>query len=435
MTSSLSRRRFIKRTGQAAIGVKLLSYAGPAWAVSPNEKLNIAMIGTANQARYDLDNVASQNIVALCDIDENLLNAASQKYTSAQKFADYRKALELKEVDAVVIGTPDHTHAVITAAALHSGRHAYCEKPLARSIGEVRKVTELARQKGLTTQIGTQIHGGDNYRRVVELIQGGAIGSVSEVHVWVGGGFGGKKRSTATPPVPKNINYDLWLGPVEYRPYEPEYLPFYWRDWWVFGGGTLADLGCHHVDLSHWALGIRAPRKVRVVDGPKPDPECPPTWLIVEYEYARPSGTGGKATEPIKLTWYHGDKRPHHFADGQLPKWGNGTLFVGTKGMLLADYDRHVLLPQKAFAGFQAPAPFIPKSIGHHKEWIEACKGRGKPLCNFDYSGPLTEAVLLGNVAFRTGKELEWDAKNMRAKNAPEADEFIQYKYREGWSL
>ena len=435
MSTSLSRRRFLKRTGQAAVGVKLLSYAGPAWAISPNEKLNIGMIGTANQARYDLNNVASENIVALCDVDENLLNAAGEKFPSAKKFADFRDVLARKDIDAVVIGTPDHTHAVITAAALHSGRHTYCEKPLARTISEVRMVTELARRKGLATQIGTQIHGGNNYRRVVELVQSGAIGDIKEVHVWVGGGFGGKTRPTATPPVPKNLNYDLWLGPVEYRPFSPEYLPFIWRNWWAFGGGTLADLGCHHVDLSHWALGLRAPEKVRVVDGPTPDPECPPTWLIVEYEYARPKMAAGNPTDPIKLTWYHGDKRPHHFAEGLLPKWGNGTLFVGAKGMLLADYDKHALLPEKDFTGFKAPTPFIANSIGHHKEWIEACKGRGKTLCGFDYSGPLTEAVLLGNVAFRTGKALEWDSKRMRASNAASAQTYIQHIYRKGWAI
>jgi predicted dehydrogenase len=435
MSSQLSRRRFLTRSTQAVVVTKLLSYAGPAWAVSPNEKLNIAVIGTANQARYDLDNVAHENIVALCDVDEVFLNKAGETYSGAKKFRDYRRVLDLKGIDAVTVATPDHTHAVITAAALHSGRHAYCEKPLARTIAEVRFVTELARKKKLVTQIGTQIHGGANYRRVVELVQSGAIGTVNEVHVWVGGGFGGKTRPTATPPVPTTLEYDLWLGPVEARPYSPEYLPFVWRNWWAFGGGTLADLGCHHVDLSHWALGLHSPVKVRVVDGPKPDPECPPTWLIVESEYNAPGNSTGLKPGSVKLTWYHGDKRPPHFADGQLPKWGNGTLFVGSKGRLLADYDRHVLLPEKNFAGFIAPKPFLAASIGHHREWTEACKHGGKPLCNFDYSGPLTEAVLLGNVAHRAQKDLVWNAAKMRAEHCSEADEFIHHHYRKGWKL
>ena len=430
MPSPISRRRFITRTAQAAAFTKILSYAGPAWAVSPNEKLNLAMIGTANQARYDLDNVSHENVVALCDVDSTFLGKAAVSHPGAKQFNDYRRVIDLKGIDAVVVGTPDHTHAVISAAALHSGRHVYCEKPLARTIAEVRYVTELARKKKLVTQIGTQIHGGANYRRVVELIQAGAIGEVAEVHVWVGGGFGGKKRPTATPAVPKDLDYDLWLGPVEARPYSPDYLPFVWRNWWAFGGGTLADLGCHHFDLSHWALGLSSPERVRVVDGPAPDPESPPTWLVVEYLYP---ARGVKP--PVKLRWYHGDKRPPQFAEGKLPKWGNGTLFVGSKGMILADYDKLALLPEHDFAAYQRPAKTIPDSIGHHREWTEACKHGGKPLCNFDYSGPLTESVLLGNVAHRTGKEIVWNAAKMKAVGVPEADQFIHYQYRKGWKL
>ncbi len=429
-TAALSRRSFVTRSVQAVAATKLLSYAGPAWAVSPNEKLNVACIGVANQGRYDLDNVAHENIVALCDVDENFLNAAGTKYPKARRFQDFRKLIESGGIDAVTVGTPDHTHAVISAAALRAGLHLYCEKPLARTVGEVRAITELARKEKRVTQIGTQIHGGANYRRVVELIQSGAIGDVTEVHVWVGGGFGGKKRPTATPPVPSTLNYDLWLGPVEPRPYSPEYIPFHWRNWWAFGGGTLADLGCHHLDLSHWALDLRTPERVRIVDGPDPDPECPPTWLIAEYQYA-----ARKNMPRVKLRWYHGSRRPPQFDSGQLPKWGNGTLFVGSKGMLLADYDRRALVPSEKYANFQPPAPFIPDSKGHHREWTEACKTGGKPLCNFDYSGPLTEAVLLGNIAHRTGSEILWNAKEMKAVNCPAADQYLHAHYRKGWSL
>lgn len=435
MSSNLSRRRFLARSSQAAVATRLLSYAGPAWAVSPNEKLNVAVIGTNNQAKSDLDNVAHENIVALCDVDETFLDAALKTYTGARKYRDYRRLLDQKGIDAVLVGTPDHTHAVISCAALKSGRHVYCEKPLARTISEVRTVTELARKTGLVTQIGTQIHGGDNYRRVVELVQSGAIGEVGEVHVWVGGGFGGKKVPTDTPPVPANLDYEQWLGPVDFRPYHPDYLPFVWRNWWAFGGGTLADLGCHHVDLSHWALGIRTPSHVRIIDGPKPEADCPPTWLISQLDYPNGVRRDGSKSGPVKLTWYHGDKRPPQFAEGKLPKWGNGTLFVGSKGLLLADYDRHVLLPEAQFAGFQPPTPYIDKSIGHYREWTEACKGRGKTLCGFDYSGPLTEAVLLGNVAHRVGRDFAWNAAGMKAVGVPEADAFIQHRYRAGWSL
>ena len=434
MNSSLTRRRFLRQSAWAAAGLGYVSLAGAASVrrPSPNERLNIAMVGTANQAGWNLNQIAKENIVALVDIDDKLLAAASQKFPSAKTFTDFRRALDLKEVDAVLVATPDHTHAVATAMAIRSGRHVYCEKPLTRTISECRAVRELARRQGVVTQMGTQIHAGSNYRRVVELVQGGAIGAVREVHVWVGGGFGNKERPKVNPPVPAHIHYEEWLGPVAYRPpYNPEYIPFHWRHWWSFGGGTLADLGCHHIDLAHWSLALRTPETVEVLDGPKPHPESAPHYLIVRYQY------GARGTlPPVTLTWYHGDKRPPQFAEGKLPKWGNGSLFVGENGrMLLADYDKHVLLPEADFKDFKRPQPSIPNSVGHHQEWINACKHGGVTTCNFDYSGALTEAVLLGNVAFRAGKKLVWDSKRLKAKGCSEADEFIHHEYRKGWKL
>ena len=387
------------------------------------------MIGTANQAGWNLSQVASQNIVALYDVDDKFLDAAAQKYPAAKKYNDFRRLLEQNDIDAVVVATPDHTHAVATVAVLKSGRHAYCEKPLTHTVSECRIVRETALKQKRVTQMGTQIHAGNNYRRVVELIQTGAIGTVREVHTWVGATYGGKQRPKETPPVPSNLHYDLWLGPAEERPYSPEYIPFHWRNWWAFGGGALADFGCHHMDLPHWALDLRAPLTVEA-EGPPTDVECPPVWLIVRYQYP---ARGSKP--PVKLTWYHGGKRPPHFAEGKLPKWGDGNLFIGEKGMLLAGYDKHLLLPEKEFADFKRPEPFIKNSIGHHKEWIEACKTGGITTCNFDYSGALTESVLLGNVAYRTGKKLEWDSRHLRARNCPEADQFIQHHYRSGWTI
>jgi predicted dehydrogenase len=433
MTRNLSRRGFLQHGTMVAAG---LAAARPftvraARRLSANDKLNIAMIGTANQAAYNLGNVASENIVALVDIDEKLLAAAAAKFPRAVTYTDFRRALDRNDIDAVVVATPDHTHAVATAAALHSGRHVYCEKPLTRTVAECRAIRELARRKKVATQMGTQIHAGNNYRRVVELLRAGAIGTVREVHVWVGGGFGNKERPTDTPPVPAHIHYKEWLGPVEYRPYSPEYIPFHWRHWWAFGGGTLADLGCHHVDLSHWALELTTPETVEVLDGPKPHPESAPHFLVVRYNYAARG-----QMPPVVLTWYHGGRRPPHFAEGHLPKWGDGTLFVGEGGrMLLAGYDRHVLLPESQFADFKRPVPSIPDSIGHHKEWILACKTGSPTTCHFDYSGALTEAVLLGNVAFRCGRKLTWDAKRLRATGTPEADPFLHYHYQPGWKL
>ena len=433
MNQHPTRRQFLRDSAVLAVGFGLASLptARAARRISPNEKLNIAMVGTANQAGWNLGNIAHENVVALCDIEDTLLRAAGQKFPRAKTYTDFRRMLEQSDIDAVVVGTPDHTHAVITAAALRSGRHTYCEKPLTRTISECRAVRELAKRHKVATQMGTQIHAGSNYRRVVELIQSGAIGTVREVHVWSGGGFGNKELPKDGTPIPSTLHYEEWLGPVEYRPYSPEYIPFHWRNWWAFGGGTLADIGCHHVDLSHWALGLTTPETVEVLDGPKPHRESAPHFLVVKYQY----GARG-SRPPVALTWYHGGRRPHHFQDAGLPKWGDGTLFVGENGkMLLAGYDRLVLLPEPVFVGFKPPEPTIPDSIGHHKEWILACKTGSPTTCNFDYSGALTEAVLLGNVAFRTGKKLTWDSKRLKAVGAPEADAFIQHRYRKGWKL
>ncbi|HZP80023.1 MAG TPA: Gfo/Idh/MocA family oxidoreductase [Chthonomonadaceae bacterium] len=390
---------------------------------SPNEKLNIGVIGVAHQGEYNLSNVRSENIVALCDIDDDFLAAAAKDLPDAATYNDYRKMLERRDLDAVVVSTADHTHAPITLAALESGRHVYCEKPLTHTVSLARLVAETARKRRRVTQMGTQIHASSNYRRVVELIQTGAIGTVRAVHVWVGKVHTGATRTVETPPVPPTVHYDLWLGPVAYRPYSPAFVPYHWRGWWAFGTGVLGDLACHHIDLSHWALNLRAPQTVEA-EGPPVDAETTPEWMIVRYTYP-----ARENQPPVDLTWYSGGPRPPQFAEGKLPEWGDGTLFVGDKGMLLASYSKYVLLPEEDFAGFQPPAPYIPDSIGHHAEWIEACKTGGPTTCNFDYAGALTEAVLLGNVAYRVGKKLEWDPVHLKAVNCPEADRYLYPDY------
>ena len=434
MASTFTRRDFLKQTAVAATGTVLLGCQTSRREISANDKLNIGFIGVANRAGADLEEVArevnSVNVAALCDIDDTFLAKAREKYPGAKTYNDFRRLLDQKGLDAIVVGTPDHTHAVAAVAALKSGRHVYCEKPLARTVSEARIVAETARKYKRVTQIGTQIHAGTNYRRVVELVQSGAIGPVREVHVWVAATYGGMERPKETPPVPANVHYDLWLGPVDYRPYSPEYLPFKWRNWWAFGGGALADFGCHFMDLPHWALELHHPLTVEVVDGPPVHPESTPPWLIVRYEY--PS-RGDQP--PVKLTWYHGGKKPGLLSPEIAAKWNGGVLFIGSKGMLLSDYNRYQLLPEKDFAGFLPPRPFIPDSIGHHKEWVEACKTGGPTTCNFDYSGALTEAALLGNVAYRVGRKLEWDAKKLRATHCVEADPFIQHHYRKDWKI
>jgi len=394
-----------------------------------NSKLNIGVIGVANQGNYNLQNVASENIAALCDVDENLLAKAAEKFPAAKKYSDFRRMIEQKDLDAIVVATPDHTHAVATMAALKSGRHVYCEKPLTHTVSECRAIRKAAAKSGKATQMGTQIHAGDNYRRVVEVIQRGAIGRVTEVHVWASAVYGGKKRPTETPPVPAGLNYDLWLGPAKERAYHPDYLPFNWRNWWAFGGGTLADFGCHFMDLPHWALGLRAPLSVET-EGPEVDAECPPLWLIARYVYP-----GQNAGETVKLTWYHSGRQPERLTPEQKAAWKSGVLFVGEKGDLLSDYGKNVLLPEDKFKDYARPEPFIPKSIGHHLEWIQACKTGSPTTCNFGYSGALTEAVLLGNVSYRVRQKLEWNSAALKAPNCPAADEYIQHHYRAGWSL
>ena len=430
MNSRYTRRDFIKQTALTATGTYWIGSRAYGRNISPNEKLNIGVIGVMGRAGEDLREVSSQNIVALCDVDDKNLAVVAPKYPQAKTYNDFRRLIDQNDIDAIVVGTPDHTHAVAAVAALKSGRHVYCEKPLARTGSETRMITDTAKKQNRVTQIGTQIHAGNNYRRTVELIQSGAIGAVREVHVWVNAIYGGMELPKEYPPVPSGLHYDLWLGPVEHRPYSPEWVPFKWRNWWAFGGGSLADFGCHYMDLPHWALDLRHPLTVEVLDGPPVHAESTPPWLIVRYEHP---ARGQKP--PVKLTWYHGGKHPSLLTEDQFAKWKSGVLFVGEKGIVLADYSRNMLMPEKDFADFKRPDPFIPNSIGHHNEWILACKTGGPTTCNFDYSGALTETALLGNVAYRVGKKLEWNSKTLHAANCPEAEKYIQHHYRAGWEL
>jgi predicted dehydrogenase len=431
MSRNLTRRHFLQASaaaGAAGLGTGLLRAADRK--ASANERLHVGVIGVAGQGEYNLRQLAGAGaaVVALCDVDENRSAKARAQFSAATFYVDFRKMLEQKGLDAVLVATPDHTHAVATLAALRAGLHVYCEKPLTHTVHEARLVAETAAKHKRVTQMGTQIHAEDNYRRVVELVQSGAIGTVGEVHVWCDKELSAGKRPADTPPVPKGLHYDLWLGPAPYRPYHPVYIPFNWRRWWDFGGGTLADMACHHMDLPFWALKLRHPTKV-TAEGPPPDPEAAAKWLIVRYEFPARG-----EWPPVQLTWYDGSKRPPGFADGKLPPWGDGNLFVGSKGMLLANYTQHKLLPEKEYAGFTPPRRSIPASIGHHKEWVEACKNGGPTTCNFGYSGALTEAVLLGTVAYRVGKPLTWDAKKLKA-NEPEAEKFLRQEYRSPWTL
>jgi predicted dehydrogenase len=438
-----TRRRFLHATAAGASAFLAWPLRAEDKKPSANERLHVGVIGVAAQGAYDWGETAAAGaeIVAWCDVDENRTGKARAAFPRASFDVDFRKMLDRKGIDAVIVATPDHTHAVATVAALKSGRHVYCEKPLTHDVYEARVVAQTAAKEKRVTQMGTQIHNEPrgNYRRCVELIQGGAIGAVKEVHVWCARSYGGARRPAESEAVPAGLNWDLWLGTAPERPYHHgpnkggygSYEPFNWRMWWDFGGGTLADMACHHVDLPFWALKLRHPIRIRAEGSPHPQTEAVADWLIVHYEFPARG-----ELPPVKLTWYDGGKRPPQFAQGLLPRWGDGSLFVGDKGMLLAGYTQRKLLPEKDFAGFVAPKATIPDSPGHHKEWVEACKsGDVKTTCNFDYAGTLTEAVLLGNVSYRLGKPLEWDAANLKVIGCPEAETYLRREYRKPWSL
>ncbi len=443
---SVSRREFLQSSAAAA---GALAWAAPGLlrAATASEKLNIAIIGCGGRGGGNLESVAAENIVALCDVDEKALTAAAQKYPQARTFVDFRQLYDhAGEFDAVVVSTSEHTHAFATLPALQLGKHVYCEKPLTHNVWEARVIREAAVKAGVATQMGTQIHAGDNYRRVVELVQSGAIGPVSEVHVWVSRAWGWQgsaelaqrngdivllqDRPSETEPVPSTLHWDLWLGPAPARPFHSVYVPGpKWYRWWDFGNGTMSDLGSHWIDLPFWALRLQAPITIEA-QGPPPHPEIAPASMQVTYQYA----ARGEAP-PLRLTWYQGTEKPALWTDEAIPRWDSGVLFVGDQGMLLADYGQHVLLPEDKYRDYQRPAPSIPASLGHHAEWLHACKTGEPTTCNFAYAGWLTEANHLGNVAYRVGKKLEWDAAALTASNAPEAAPLIRRTYREGWHL
>jgi predicted dehydrogenase len=443
----ITRRSFI-HTAAAATGV--LGFPAIVRSVSPaNNLLRIAIIGCGGRGASDMAGVMSEHIAALCDVNEKNLDAAAAKAPNAKKFTDFRKmydALQDSEFDAVVVATTEHTHAFATLPALRRKKHVYCEKPLTRDVHEARIVTEAAKAAGVATQMGTQIHATNNYRRVVELVQSGAIGPVREVHVWVNRTWGRQSAEDAATykdivsvlerpaegePVPAGLDWDLWIGPAPMRPYHSVYFPGpKWYRWWDFGNGTMSDLGSHWNDLPFWALNLDAPLTIEA-SGPPPHPEIAPATMSATYTY----GARG-AMPPVKLTWYQGQMKPPQWEEKIIPAWADsGVLFVGDKGMLVSTYGRHALLPEKQFEGFVPPAETIPPSIGHHMEWIQACKTGSPTTCNFAYSGRLTEANHLGNVAYRAGKKLEWDTAALRIPNAPDAERFLKREYRKGWSL
>jgi predicted dehydrogenase len=382
----------------------------------------------------------NEQVVALCDVNKKNLDGAARFpwCKDARTTSDFRHFYEkIDDLDAVVVSTTEHTHAFATLPALQAKKHVYCEKPLTRDVHECRIITEAAAKAGVQTQMGTQIHAGENFRRVVELIQSGAIGEVREAHTWVSRAWGWKSPADDTPkeahPIPEFLDWDLWIGPAPYRPFNNVYFPGpKWYRWWDFGNGTMSDLGSHRNDLPWWALKLDAPLTIEPLSGPKPHHDIAPASMSVKYTFA----ARGDGYPAVEHTWYQGTEKPKVWHDKKIPQWSNGTLFIGDKGMVLSEYGKHTLLPESKFKNFERPEKSIESSPGQMAEWIRACKGEGpQALCNFAYAGPLTEANHLGNVAYRAQTKLEWDAKNMKFPNAPEAEKFLGRTYRKGWKL
>jgi predicted dehydrogenase len=444
MSNVMNRRRFLSYAAMAgAAGVAL---AAEPRRVSPNEKLNIAAVGVGGMGSANLRNLSEENVVALCDVDRDYAAKVFEAFPDAKRYTDYREMLaQSPDIDAVVIATPDHTHAVIAAACMKAGKHVYCQKPLTHQVHEARRLAEIARETGVVTQMGIQGHSTDDIRKVREWIQAGVIGEVREVDAWCsltyypwGHAYWSSPfatRPAETPPVPETLDWDLWLGPAPERPYHPTYHPLTWRSWWDFGCGMMGDRGAHTFDPIFWALDLGQPTSI---EGNATDlnPETHPIACIVRYEFpARGS------MPPVTLTWFDGLRPPRPKDLSSADELGNaegGALFKGSEGYLTCGVygENPRLLPAARMKDFTPPEPSIERVNGTHEgDWVRAIKTGGKAGADFAYSGPLTEVCLLGNIAKRMGTKLEWDAAAMQFTNLPEANQYVNRPYRDGWSL
>jgi predicted dehydrogenase len=434
----------------------------------PSEKVNIAVIGTGGQGIVNIKGLLQHQdvqVMAICDVTEQAdysrfyyggtagrapalklieKHYAGQAPAGQSKrcacYIDFRRMLDKeKAIDAVLVATPDHIHAIAAMAAINNGKHVYCEKPLTHSIHEARKITEAARQAKVATQMGNQGHSSETIRLTCEWIWDGAIGPIRDVHAWshTGVDCAGYRvdRPKETPPVPPGMNWDLWLGPVKKRPYHPAYAPYNWRGWWDFGTGAIGDMACHNMDPAFWALKLGHPVTVEA-SATNVNPETTPFGSIVHYKFS------ARGEQPaVRVTWYSGGlmpPRPEELEPGrELAGRGNGILFIGDKGKIMCEGwgGSPRIIPETKMRQYKRPPRTIPRSKGHHRDWIDACKGGPAPSSNFDYAGPMTEVILLGNVAIRTGEKLNWDGQNMRATNCSEADRYIRPEYHNGWTL
>lgn len=454
-TPHVNRRHFIYTSALAAsaLAAGLPAYAARPKFKSPNEKLDLAGVGTSGRAAADLEGVSGENIVALCDVDSNHLANALKKYPGARTYSDYRVMIEKeKNIDGVVVAVPDHHHAPAAMRAIHAGKNVYCEKPLTHTVWEARQLTLAARKAGVATQMGNQGHSGEGIRELCEMIWSGVIGNIKEVHCWTDRAKGwwaqGTTRPPGSDPIPKSLNWDLWLGPAPKRPYlhywAPEYQthlakdvyhPFAWRGWWDFGCGALGDMACHIMDCPQWALKLGPPTSVEMISSSTIVPEMPPLESILRYEFPEREGL-----PPCTLFWYDSGQKPPKPPELEADHLdSNGSLFIGEKGKILCGVygAKPTLLPESNMADYKRPPQTIPRVPGNdpHLDWIRACKGGPAACSNFQISGPFTEWVLLGNLAIRLGKKIEWDSSTLTVRNLPEAEELIRGSYRHGWKV
>jgi len=452
--ASGSRRGFVGTVAAAAAGVTILPrhVLGGSGLVAPSDKLNIAAVGSGGMGANNIERCSHENIVALCDVDEERAAKTFQKFPEVPKYKDFRVMLEKqKDIDAVIVATPDHAHALVAMMAIKLGKHVYVQKPMTRTVGEARRLTEAAREYKVASQMGNQGRSGDGQRLLCEWIWDGAIGPVREVHsftnrpVWPGQGIA--TRPQETPPVPPTLDWDLWLAGSPYRPYHRAYAPHDWRAWQQFGAGALGDMACHIMDAPFVALKLGYPVAVQACIAEQVlepwkrvlNHETFPNASIIRYYFPAREGM-----PPVKLLWYDGGmlpERPEELEPDRDMNFGDGggTIFVGDKGKLICGTygDSPRLIPETKMREYKRPPETLPRVTGSHEQnWIDACKG-GPPACsNFDYSGPLTETVVMGNLAILfPGKKLEWDGAKMMVTNHPPANELVTAKYREGWSL